>query len=305
MDLNKTSSIVGAVLAAVGGTLALSSCDEDGPADPESTGAGSKPVCVTTSWPLQSLLAEIAGDAMEVHCLLPFDRDVRGWAPPRDVLQELADADLICLQGAGLERWAVRASLPRDRRVQLAAPFRDQWLRIERAVTHRHGQGDLHTHQGLDPHVWFVPRLVGLMARAFGDAAQGVRPERRDEIEQRTRSVLERLEQIEAEFVRAEARLRGLRVVADHPSFGYLADRFGWDYVELHEDTASLGPVDLVLTEPGVDEGALLDRLRAAGGELAPILVIDPGARCALAGEPFALLSWLGELPEKIEQALQ
>ena len=308
MDLKVRQSAVGIAFSlAFGGALSvvLSGCRDEDPSVRPGVDTRQKPICATTSWPLQSLLSAIAGDVMEVHCVLPFGRDVRDWAPSREVLAELAEADLICLQGAGLERWSVRAGLPRDRRVQLAAPFRDEWLRIERAITHRHGQGDVHTHQGLDPHVWFDPRLVGLMARAFGDAARGVVPEKAEEIEERTLAVLDRLERIDSVFEQSEASLQGLRVVADHPSFRYLAGRFSWDYVELHEDTAGLGSVDLILTEPGSDEAELLDRLRAAGGEGAPILAIDVGASLALEAEPIVLLDWLEALPGQIESALR
>ena len=67
-----------------------------------------RPVVLTTNTILADMTREIAGDAIEVQCLVPAGVDLHGFDPtPRDIAP-LLEADLVVANGAGFEPWLDR-----------------------------------------------------------------------------------------------------------------------------------------------------------------------------------------------------
>lgn len=68
-----------------------------------------KPRVVTTHTVLSDLVSVIAADRVEVHCLLPVNLDPHSYDPKPADIRLLAHADLVVINGLGLEPWAEKA----------------------------------------------------------------------------------------------------------------------------------------------------------------------------------------------------
>jgi len=229
--------------------ISLPSCAPEESEHREEADAARKPLVMTTFHPTAYFTERIAGDLVQVECPLPPDTDPAFWTPSRDVIRRYQEADLIVTNGAGFEKWIPTVSLPLSRVVETAASFSDRWLRYAHAVTHSHGPGGKHSHEGIDGHTWIDPIQAGAQAEAILKALEGLLPDAVPRL-RRNFAVLE------ADLAALDLRLRAASegrtpcLLASHPAYNYLARRYGWRMHNLHlEPSEALTPEALAAVE--------------------------------------------------------
>jgi manganese transport system substrate-binding protein len=97
---------LGALVALLGSPL-LQACRPPGPPGPRQA-SGGRPVVLTTFTVLADMARQVAGDRLEVRSITRLGAEVHGYEPTPSDLQQAQGADLILLNGLGLERWAGR-----------------------------------------------------------------------------------------------------------------------------------------------------------------------------------------------------
>ena len=147
---SQTASLALLLLACA---LALVGCGEK-PSAPPAPVTRAVPEVWTSFYPTTWMTRRIAGDLVKVVCPLPADEDAIFWQPDTAALQGYQAADLVVLNGAELEKWALTASLPSARVVDSAKAFEKEFVRFDAGQTHAHGGGAAHTHEGIDGHTW-------------------------------------------------------------------------------------------------------------------------------------------------------
>ncbi len=255
-------------------TLLLGCGDQAPPSE-----SGDRLTVYTSFFPTTDFARRIGRDAVEVTCPLPPDADPIFWEPGADVLAAYQAADLIVLNGAGLEKWVVTRSLPGSKVVDCAASFEADWLKYEHATTHSHGGGGEHTHQGIDGHTWLDPELAEVAVGAIEAALAERRPSQAAAFAQRADALRAALDSLDA-GLRELSRTLGERPLwTNHPAYNYLARRYGWTVVNFDIDPASE-----LSTEARTQ---LVTALEAANGAPAAILFEAepiPTLRTALEG---------------------
>ncbi len=73
-----------------------------------------KPIVYTSFYPVYDLVKQIAGDTVELKTFMHLDKDPHLWEPTPKDMKGLANADLLIVNGANLEKWLdqVRENLP-------------------------------------------------------------------------------------------------------------------------------------------------------------------------------------------------
>ena len=204
--------------------------------------AASTPPLVLASFPpLADLAARIAGDDVPVECVLPPGQDPLHWRPSRAEVAAMQEATLVVVNGASFERWVDRISLPWSRVVDTTAAVRDRLLRF-RTVTHSHGPGGEHSHEGIDGHTWLDPHLAKAQAAAICDALARAFPHRAEAFRTRLADLHRDLDALDARLRAVSEALADTRLLASHPSYAYLAARYGWEVGALALDPAA--PLD-------------------------------------------------------------
>lgn len=276
---------VASVAVSVVAVLVLAGCGSD------ATGSSGRPVVVATTPILGDIVSSTLGDAAEVVVLMPRGADPHAFQPSARQLGELRDASLVVANGLGLERGlhdALDAAAADGVNVLEVAPLLEP---IAFAGDHGHDEADHdesehdHDHGDLDPHVWFDPSrmalAVGLIADAFVDAAPDAD---RDAVLATADAYAAELTALDAEVEETLATVpEDERIlVTNHDTFGYLADRYGFEVLgvvipggdtlaapsasaldELADEIARHG-VRAVFT----DEGVSPDLARALAGEV-------------------------------------
>ncbi len=130
----KTSIIVLSSLVAVF-TIPLT----DATAEPRSV--------VVTVFPLELLFAQVGGDRLALHTLVPPGASPHTFAPKPSDLVRIAEADLFVSVGGGLDPWATR--------LLAAAPHPPETLSLEELMA-----DDDDTPFSTDPHHWLDPLAI-------------------------------------------------------------------------------------------------------------------------------------------------
>jgi zinc/manganese transport system substrate-binding protein len=174
---------------------------------------------------------EIAPPGVEVRSLVGPNADAHVFEPTPAHGRQLAQADLVIVNGLGFEGWI-------DRLIKVSG-YKGKVVVATAGITPRKGG-----HHGTDPHAWqdlaLARRYVANLAAGIGERW----PEHRAAVQQRSADYTARIDALDAQ-VRAELGTiprAQRRVIASHDAFGYFGDAYGVDFLAPQGWTTSSEP---------------------------------------------------------------
>ncbi|HSQ27973.1 MAG TPA: metal ABC transporter substrate-binding protein [Anaerolineales bacterium] len=219
---------------------------------------------VATTNIVGDVVSQVGGDAIELTVLLPPGTDPHSFQPTPQDMARAADAQVIFMNGAGLE--AFMQSLLEKSGSQARLVEVSQDIALLEAVSHGESEGDdAHSEEGEhagDPHVWMDPNNVLIWVDHIESTLVEIDPRNaalykknaesyRQELIDLDRWILEQVTQI------PEANRE---LVTDHQLFIYFADRYGFEQI------GAIVPGYSTLSEPSAQELAQLeDAIRELG----------------------------------------
>jgi zinc transport system substrate-binding protein len=257
--------------------------------------------------PLEYFAERIGGAQVDVVFPAPRDLDPAFWMPPPETIAAYQEADLIIENGAGYARWTGHASLPRGRRVDTSAGFRDRWIALEGGVSHGHGPEGEHSHVGTAHTTWLDPTLAKEQARAIATALVSLRPVARAEFEAGLGALEADLDALDRALALGLEPYSREPVLFSHPVYQYLARRYSlegrsldWEPGEMPDERAwnAFGrsieerPARVLLFE-GEPHAEVAGRLSAMGIR---IVVFEPAGNRPAQGD------WLSTMRSNVER---
>ncbi|MCB9845190.1 MAG: zinc ABC transporter substrate-binding protein [Phycisphaeraceae bacterium] len=197
--------------------------------------AWATPTVMTTFYPTLYFAQRIGGESVSVSCPVPEDEDAIFWQPDDRQIAAYQRADMIIINGAEFEKWVATVSLPDSHIVNSAAALPDPLITFE-AVTHSHGLGGAHTHEGIDGHTWVDPVNARLQAQAIRDAMIARWPDRAAAFRSSFDTLARDLNALDTRIKEITPRLAGVVILCSHPAYNYLARRQGWTIINLALD---------------------------------------------------------------------
>lgn len=181
---------------------------------------------------LGDLTQQVAGERAAVSVLVGPGGDAHTYEPtPRDSAA-LARASLVLENGLGFEPWLDRllaASGSRAWRVAVTADI------VPRRLTLPGGRSEV------DPHVWHDPLHAAEMARVIAGALAQADPAGAGQYREAGEACARRLESLHAWVLQQVASIPPPRrkLVTAHDTFGYFADRYGFESISLLGSSSS------------------------------------------------------------------
>lgn len=209
--------------------------------------AQEEPQVITVNHALAYLAEQLLDGEAQVVFPVPADTDPSFWRPSISDISTIQAADLIVLNGAGFATWIDRVSLPRSRVVNTSTAIEDQFI-VTESITHSHGDGGEHSHEGVASYLWLDPSLASAQAQAIADAlvARGLADER---------DIAERLTALQSDLTELEdttrAALGGAQdtvMIATHPRYQYFARAYDLSITPLEWEAGEM-PSDAQLAE--------------------------------------------------------
>ena len=183
----------------------------------------SRPVVVTSFTLIEDFTKQVGGSLVAVRVLAPVGAEVHEWElSPRNFI-DLERADLVFINGLGLEQWLpqIEATLPEGvRMVPLAEETGRETIPI--------ALGDL---KGApDPHMWMDPRAVAGYIEVIRDRLIEIDPTNESDYRDNAEAFLEELELLDAELNERFATIPETQrvLVTSEAAFLYFADAYGF-----------------------------------------------------------------------------
>jgi zinc transport system substrate-binding protein len=205
--------------AGLGGYAILSSAVGTGTPGPSSSTPTLK--VLATFFPLQDWAQNVGGSKVAVTLLVPASQDVHAFEPTPAALLAIATADVLVLNGAGLEPWAQQAIAAAGNPKLVVVDCSQNITLLTVPPEFQVGN------RTIDPHIWLDPVDAMAMVRGIlqgfikadpADSAYFTANANRYEVD---------LQSINAQFaILANSNLATREFVTFHTAFGYLAQRY-------------------------------------------------------------------------------
>jgi zinc/manganese transport system substrate-binding protein len=209
-----------------------------------SSGAQAAPIAIVAAENFYSEAASaIGGDRVTVESIISAPGvDPHDFDPPPSVARQIADADIVIVNGADYDPWTTRL---------LDASQRDKRIVIDVAKLIGIGEGG-------NPHIWYDPRTMPALAEALAAVLNRLDPQAAAEVESRRQAFLATLAPLQEKIETVRRQFAGTPVVATEPVFGYMADALGLAMKNQAFQTAVMNE-----TEPAAsDVAAMEDAIR-------------------------------------------
>lgn len=223
---------------------------------------GSIKVLATTTQ-IQDFVRQVGGERtrgllfgaarVSIIPILQGDEDAHDYQPTAQDARNVADADLILMNGVGLEPWM-------DRLAQNARPgVAIVKLGEEPGITLR--PGDEETPMG-DPHLWFDPTNVQRMVARIRDTLSAVDPSGQATYAANAATYTAELEQLDRDIMAqwAAVPVDQRKLVTNHDAFGYYVARYGLTFVG-----SVLGSISTEAEPSAAEVQRLIQDIRAQG----------------------------------------
>jgi len=218
---------------------------------------------VATTSVLADIAQHVAGDRFTVETLLPAGTDPHAFEPSADDLRRLQTADLVIVNGGGLEgtldRYLgdVEAS-----RLVVASKGLDASGGAEEPAVDGSGEAD---HADEDPHFWLDPLLARTYVRnvcaafAQADAAQAAQFRSNAAAYEAELAALDRWIEERTATVPTDRR----KLVTNHDSQAYWADRYGFEVIGTIIPSVSTGAAPTARHLADLERAIRRDRIAA------------------------------------------
>ena len=219
--------------------LAIPSC---GSKDRPET--GKRIIVVTTLFPLYDFTRSIAGKKADITLMLPPGVEAHAFEPkPADIVK-VDRADLFIYTGKYMEPWA-QDVLGSTANKRITAVDASLGIKLTRLGKEEHdGQSEEgHAHGSYDPHIWLdfdnAAKMVDTITEGLCKADQGNCSFYRSN----AAAYKGRLAALDNEYREAVSRCKKKTLIhGGHFAFGYLARRYGLEYISAYEGSPNSEP---------------------------------------------------------------
>jgi ABC-type Zn uptake system ZnuABC Zn-binding protein ZnuA len=237
---------------------------EPGALEPLTLEAGEKLAVVATTNIVGDVVAQVAGDRIDLVTLMGTGVDPHSYVPTPADTAAIYDADVVLISGGGLEanmENVLESAGGEASRVSLFEGIEPLPAGSEAHEAEDAGEEADHDHGDVDPHVWFsVPNVIHWVDR-IEQTLSALDPANAGHYQENARAYIAELEALDGWIMDQVALIPegNRRLVTNHPVFGYFAARYGLEQV------GAVYPVSPA-AEPSAQEiAALQDAIQAFG----------------------------------------
>jgi hypothetical protein len=242
-----------ALLALLITMLSAAACS--GTSVPPTRGSAGEYAVLATTGIFADLARLALGDNATIQSIVPAGVDVHTFEPSPAAAEKIRAADLILLNGLGLDTW-VNSLLEAGGKTQRDTLVLGEGLdQTSNWVYLKGGEGS----GGVDPHVWMDPKGAALYVQRIADRVSAERPALASAIAIQSAASIKKIQALDTSIAAAFSAVDPLRrkIVTLHDAFAYFARDYG------------ITVVGVVITSPGQDPSAqqiraLIDAIRSA-----------------------------------------
>lgn len=189
----------------------------------------SKPLIVTTIYPLYDFTKQIVGDRADVVLLVPPGAEPHDWEPaPTDILT-IKKATVFIYNGADMEGWVDKldSSVLANKKVVKASDF------VNVMTAQFTEEGEPSTDGSVDPHIWLDPVNAQAIVRGIANALAAADSDNAEFYTNNSNDYIAQLEELNQEYSQTLSQASSKQFVTSHAAFGYMAQRYGLQQIAI------------------------------------------------------------------------
>lgn len=207
-----------------------------------------KILVATSILPLADFVKQVGGERVEVFHLVPPGASPHTYELSPSQLRNVAKAQLLVLNGVGMEFWADKLIQSMDSE-KLKVVDTSTGIKILDAEEQENHED--HDHHSGNPHIWLDPMNVIAQVNHIKNALAEVDPGNTDEYEQNAIAFIEQLKNLDREIFSEIKTWQFRRFICFHPAWIYFANRYGLEQAAVVQKTPGREPspqelVDLI-----------------------------------------------------------
>lgn len=193
-----------------------------------------KPSITVSIFPLKEFAEEIAGDKVDINCLVPNNMEPHDYEPKTKDFEKLINSDAFIYNGLGLEEWVVKVNeVIKNEDVLIVDSSKNvDSITIEdenHEEEHNHDNEEEHDHEhgAIDPHSWLSLKEAQVQSEAIKDTLIEIDPENKAYYEQNYNEFKQKLDDLYNKYNEKFQTLQNKNFITGHAAFGYLCRDFG------------------------------------------------------------------------------
>ena len=211
------------------GFLFLYGCGapEEVPTTQQTQAAQQQPLQVVTSfYPLYELVQKIGGDKVDVKMLVPAGIEPHDYEPVPQQIADLYKADIVILNGAGIEPWGEKISPDLEKNGVRILTLADNIDLLEGTHEEEHADEEHHEDSLRDPHFWLDPLTYLEEGRLITKRLSELAPSNASYYQENLERLESHLQKLHMEYEDDLASCDSRTIVTSHAAFAYLAKRY-------------------------------------------------------------------------------
>lgn len=210
---------------------------------------------------LGDIVGEIGGDRVQLTTLVGPDGDTHVYEPRPSDIRAVAEADILFMNGLGLETWLGRTIEVAGFEGKLVVAT-DGLTPLPTDPATAIPAADGHIHGPIDPHAWQDVRNVRLYAENIAAGLIDIDPEGEPLYRENLSRYLAELDALQEEITSAIAALPPDRrtIVTSHQAFGYFSNAYGLTFLAPQGISTDAEPT-------AADVAQLIEQIRTIGAK--------------------------------------
>ena len=191
-------------------------------------------IITVTIQPQQYFAEQIAGDAFEIHTMVPAGSSPESFDPPASSLVELTKSKAYFRIGEiGFEKaWMDRLQSQVPDMIVYDTSEGIDLIHSSHSCSHHHD----HCHHNVDPHIWTTPTLAYSISTNMYEALCELSPESKALFETNYNKLSEELKSLDQYLHTTLDPLKGQSFVIYHPTLTYFAKEYGLTQYAIEND---------------------------------------------------------------------
>lgn len=183
---------------------------------------------LVTFYPIYQFTKAVGKDKIDVSMIIPPGIEPHDWEPTIQDIQKMKDADMIVINGAGLESWITKITS-----INPNIMIVDSSNEIPLLEKNYNGFDQI---TKKDPHIWLDPVLVKKQVQNIADGLIKLDPENTSYYQQNANDYKIKLDILDTEIKTELSKCNKKDFLAFHDAFSYFSQEYG-----LHQHTIVAG----------------------------------------------------------------
>ncbi|MGQ9608520.1 MAG: metal ABC transporter substrate-binding protein [bacterium] len=184
---------------------------------------------------------------VKLDCLLPANVGPHDYALTPNDMKRIAQADLLLINGLGLEEFisnAIKTANPRLKVVETSKgikPIPTRGAEDDDSES-EHKEHEAHHHGKYNPHTWVSPKSAIIQIRNIQKALSDIDPANAEKYKANSEKYISKLQKLVNDFTQLSKTVKNRRFVTFHDAFDYFARDFNYEVVDVIEVVAGQEP---------------------------------------------------------------